>query len=147
MTQQQMQAAQQSGQQALNGIDNGQNALQNGQFPQAQQSFNQAAQGLSEQEQTFRDAARNSAIQSPAGQGGQRQAGTPGSGGMRSGMNWAHSTHRPGKVTAKQDWDKFGNSLDNQSRQVRGYNIPPYFRERIKAYFNRIAQERKKRRD
>jgi hypothetical protein len=87
----------------------------------------------------------------PSGQSAQASQGglatTVGGGGgsgLRQALNGPHSERAPENVVAAETWDKAGETLQKQSTQVRGYDIPPYFRERIKGYFERIAQERRK---
>lgn len=159
MTPAQQQVAQAASQQALNGLGQALGAMANGQIPEARQGLAQAAQGMQAQEQLFRDLARSSVIQQGGAPSQQGQTGSPnpsqsggmsttpggaGGYGLRQFMGGPHSGRVPEKAIAAENWDKIGEALSMQSRQVRGYDIPPYFRERIKDYFERIAQERRK---
>jgi len=163
MTPAQQQAAQAAGQQALNGLGQALDAMANGQIPEARQGLAQAARGMQAQEQLFRNLARSSVMQpggapsqqgqpgsqtgasSPSRSGGMSTApGGAGGYGLRQFMGGADSGRAPDRAIATESWDKIGEALSKQSKQVRGYDIPPYFRERIKAYFERIAQERRK---
>jgi hypothetical protein len=140
--------------------------MEQNQVPQAQQGLQQAEQGLQAQEQLYRELARDNIINpsqppnnnfsgqpntSPSqatGQPSNQQAGSQvgggGSPGLRQSLSGGLAEYDQGKIIFNKNWDKVGEQLSNQSKQVKGYDIPPYFRGRIKEYFERIAKERKK---
>lgn len=164
MTPAQQQAAASAGQQALSGLQQAADALANSQIPQARQGLSSAMRGAQAQQQLYRDLARDnvtqpggappgppSGSQSPSpssqtsqGGGGMTIARGGGGSGLRQGLGGAQSGWKPPTAVSEQEWDKVGERLGDQSKQVRGYSIPPYFRTRIKAYFDRIAEERRK---
>ena len=66
---------------------------------------------------------------------------------MRRQMTGAHSSWELGEVKVEKDWDKVGEKLEQDAKQVKDLHFSPHYRERIKDYFERVALERKKKRE